>query len=212
MVGLRPMMGLSDLTVLLQESKTKPKEKKVSKNALVVIDVQNDFADQKGGLYVPGGEQVVPAINKMMPHFDHVVYTQDWHPLVTPHFQKDGGIWPVHCVQDTWGAKLHPDLLIKGPSFRKGHEGDGYSGFHTRENDDSITPTGLHKYLQDQGVDRVTVCGLATDYCVKATAIDAAHHGYHVVVPRHAVRAVNLNPGDGDQALREMKDAGVLVW
>ena len=106
--------------------------------ALLVVDVQNDFADPGGGLYVRDGEQVVPLVSELVGAAQNagsaVVYTQDWHPASTPHFAKDGGIWPVHCVVDTWGAELHPQLLVQGPVVRKGTSGeDGYSGFSVRD-------------------------------------------------------------------------------
>jgi len=106
--------------------------------ALVVVDVQNDFADPAGSLAVPGGDRLVPAINAEVQRAatagSVIVYTQDWHPESTPHFAKDGGIWPVHCVGGTWGAEFHPDLQVVGRSIRKGQEGeDGYSGFRMRD-------------------------------------------------------------------------------
>ena len=126
--------------------------------ALVIVDVQNDFADPAGGLSVAGGDRVVPFINTQIAAARaagaHVVYTQDWHPAVTPHFAKDGGIWPVHCVADTWGAAFHPDLDIVGPVVRKGSSGeDGYSGFTMRDplRGDEV-PTELDALLREHGV------------------------------------------------------------
>jgi nicotinamidase/pyrazinamidase len=183
--------------------------------ALVVVDVQNDFADPAGGLSVPGGEQVVPAVNDEVSAARKagalVVYTQDWHPESTPHFLKDGGIWPVHCVRDTWGAALHPDLDFDGPVVRKGQNGeDGYSGFTMA---DPITgetrPTELEGLLRERDVRRVVVCGLATDYCVKATALDAARLGLETYLLTDAVAAVNLQPEDGAKAIDEMRAGGV---
>jgi nicotinamidase/pyrazinamidase len=109
-----------------------------AKAALVVVDVQNDFADPGGSLYVKDGEEVVPIANQEIDRAvaagASVIYTQDWHPSSTPHFQKDGGIWPVHCVQGTWGAEFHPELTVKGEVIRKGTGGeDGYSGFTVRD-------------------------------------------------------------------------------
>lgn len=185
--------------------------------ALIVVDVQNDFADPKGSLYVPGGEQVVPVINREVERARRagalVVYTQDWHPPSTPHFQKDGGLWPVHCVQDTWGAQFHPDLRVEGPAVRKGTGGeDGYSGFTAR---DPVTgqekDTGLEALLRERGIRRVVVVGLATDYCVKATALDAVRKGFETRVLREGVRAVDLKPGDGERALEELRAAGVQL-
>jgi nicotinamidase/pyrazinamidase len=183
--------------------------------ALIVVDVQNDFADPAGGLYVHSGEEVVPVINRLISRAraagSPVFYTQDWHPETTPHFAKDGGIWPVHCVQDTWGAALHPDLVVEGPVVRKGANGeDGYSGFTMR---DPVTadeiPTPLADRLAAAGARSVVVCGLATDYCVRATAMDANRLGYPTVVLVDAVRAVNLAPGDGARALSDLQAAGV---
>ena len=174
--------------------------------ALVVVDVQNDFADPAGGLSVKGGDAVVPVINTEIKRATaagaHVVYTQDWHPESTPHFAKDGGIWPVHCVADTWGAALHPDLEVAGPAIRKGANGeDGYSGFTMRDPTTGETiPTELETILRERGVNRVVVTGLATDYCVKATALDAARLGFETTLLRDAIAAVDLEPGDGSRA------------
>jgi nicotinamidase/pyrazinamidase len=185
--------------------------------ALIVVDVQNDFADPAGSLSVAGGEAVIPTINGEIALATgaaaSTVFTQDWHPESTPHFAKDGGIWPVHCVAETWGALLHPDLAVPGdaPRIRKGVNGeDGYSGFTMR---DAITgeeiPTELDGLLRDRGIERVVVVGLATDYCVKATALDAVRLGYETHVLTDAIAAVDLAPGDGELALDEMAAAGV---
>ena len=143
----------------------------------------------------------------------HVVYTQDWHPPVTPHFAKDGGIWPVHCVAGSWGAALHPDLLVDGPVVRKGSTGeDGYSGFTMRDPATGTeTPTELDGLLRGRGVTRVVVAGLATDYCVKATVLDACRLGYATVVLAEGIAAVDLAPGDGDRAIAEMVASGAQV-
>ena len=142
-----------------------------------------------------------------------MVYTQDWHPPTTPHFAKDGGIWPVHCVRDTWGAALHPDLTSEGPVVRKGSNGeDGYSGFTMRDPVTGATmPTELAGLLAGSGIERVVVCGLATDYCVGATALDARSLGLHTTVLRDLVRAVDLAPGDGDRMISSMAAAGVVL-
>jgi len=188
------------------------------RTALIVVDVQNDFADPAGGLSVAGGETIVPTVNAEIASASDggafVVYTQDWHPASTPHFAKDGGIWPVHCVAGTWGAELHPDLVeVAGGRVRKGINGeDGYSGFTMRDAQTGETiPTELTDLLRARGIERVVVCGLATDYCVKATAIDAAALGFETSLLPSAVRAVDLNPGDGDRAIVAMRDAGVAV-
>jgi nicotinamidase/pyrazinamidase len=188
------------------------------KTALVVVDVQNDFADPKGSLYVTGGSQIVPTINGQIDEATSagafVVYTQDWHPPHTPHFVPDGGIWPVHCVIDTWGAEFHPDLKVAGPAVRKGANGeDGYSGFMMRDPKTGETiPTELEGLLRKRGIERVIVCGLATDYCVNATAIDAATHGFDTAVLTDAIRAVNLQTGDSERAIAGMRNAGVKTW
>jgi nicotinamidase/pyrazinamidase len=185
--------------------------------ALVVVDLQNDFADAEGGLYVPGGEQVVAVVNREIDRAREagafVVYTQDWHPEDTPHFAKDGGIWPVHCVGGSWGAELHPDLELAGPVVRKGTGGeDGYSGFSVRDPESGEeSGTGLAESLAERGVARVVVVGLALDYCVKATALDAVAGGWPTTVLRAATRAVNLEPGDDDRALEELTQAGVTL-
>jgi nicotinamidase/pyrazinamidase len=188
------------------------------RTALVVVDLQNDFADPAGGLSVKGGAEIVPTVNGEVSMAVNagalVVYTQDWHPETTPHFAKDGGIWPVHCVADTWGAELHPDLRVEGQRVRKGANGeDGYSGFTMRDPMTGETiPTELEGLLRDRGAERVVVCGLATDYCVKATALDAARLGFETYLLRDAVRTVDLEPGDGERAIEEMREAGVNLW
>ncbi len=188
-----------------------------ARTALVVVDLQNDFADPMGGLAVRGGHEIVPTVNAEVIAARRagafVVYTQDWHPAFTPHFAKDGGIWPVHCVGGTWGAELHPDLLVDGPRVRKGTGGeDGYSGFTMRDpTTDTTIPTELEPLLRDRAVERVVVCGLATDYCVKATALDAAGLGFETRVLAGATRAVDLEPGDGDRAIEALRAAGVTV-
>jgi len=189
------------------------------RTALVVVDLQNDFADPAGSLSVAGAESVVPVVNQAMGAAVDgaalVVATQDWHPESTPHFAKDGGVWPVHCVGGTWGAELHPALRLpaEAPRVRKGTNGeDGYSGFTMRDPETGEEkPTELEALLRDAGVERVVVCGLATDYCVKATALDAVKLGFEVSLLGTGVAAVDLKPGDGDRALSEMADAGVEV-
>jgi nicotinamidase/pyrazinamidase len=184
--------------------------------ALIVVDVQNDFADPAGNLSVAGGDAIVPYVNGQIAAAlaggAFVAYTQDWHPPSTPHFAKDGGPWPVHCVAGTWGAAFHPALTTNaGPSVRKGANGeDGYSGFTMRDPLKGATvPTELDGLLRGRGIRRVVVCGLATDYCVRATALDAAALGYQTNVLLDGVQAVDLQPGDGASALAELVEAGV---
>jgi len=185
--------------------------------ALIVVDVQNDFADPRGSLAVDGGARIVPFVNEQVRAAHDgggfVVYSQDWHPEHTPHFAQDGGTWPVHCVQDTWGAALHEGLTVNGPVVRKGSNGeDGYSAFTMREPmTGETTPTELESLLRDRTVRTVVVCGLATDYCVKATALDAVRLGFATSVLADGVRSVDLQPGDGDVALADMEEAGVTV-
>lgn len=187
--------------------------------ALVVVDVQNDFADPSGALYVPGGEErVVPAVKReteaAVAAGAGVFYSQDWHPPRTPHFDIDGGLWPVHCVAGTWGARFHPGLgELAGPVIRKGTGGeDGYSAFTMADPQSGETaPTGLEEMLREEGRRRVTVVGLALDYCVKATALDAAAAGFAVMVPLPATAAVNLNPADEEKAITELTQAGITL-
>jgi nicotinamidase/pyrazinamidase len=185
--------------------------------ALVVVDVQNDFADPTGSLYVRGGEAVAPIANERIAAAEEagsfLVYTQDWHPESTPHFEKDGGLWPVHCVMDSWGAMFHPDLRVAGEVVRKGSRGeDGYSAFSVRDPESGETaPTMLQGLLQARGIRRLVVCGLATDFCVVETVTDARDLGYPVVVIRDGIRAVDRKAGAGDRAVRRMLDAGAVL-
>jgi nicotinamidase/pyrazinamidase len=185
--------------------------------ALIVVDVQNDFADPAGSLSVSRAGHILPRVNAEVTAArkagSPVIYTQDWHPPSTPHFAKDGGIWPVHCVADTWGAELHPDLLVGGEIVRKGSNGeDGYSGFTMRDPvSGAEIATPLEAMLREQGVDRVVICGLATDYCVNATALDARRLGFETLVLTRAVAAVNLKPGDDERAMSEMEGAGAVL-
>jgi nicotinamidase/pyrazinamidase len=173
------------------------------KKALLIVDVQNDFCPG-GALAVPNGDRVVPVINRLMDVVDIVVASKDWHPERTVHFQT----WPVHCVQNTRGADLHPGLLrgkiqqvfLKGTGDRD----DGYSAYEA-------TNLDLARYLREQGVTEVYVAGLATDYCVKASALDSVRNGFATTVVMDAVAAVNVKPGDGDEALRVMAEAGVRM-
>lgn len=189
------------------------------RTALVVVDVQVDFADPAGSLYVRGGEDVVPLVNAEVAAAaaagSTVVFTQDWHPVHTPHFAADGGLWPVHCVAGTPGAELHPDLVVPdgAPRVRKGTGAeDGYSGFSELDlASGRRESTELGDLLDAHAVRRVVVVGLAGDYCVKATALDGAARGLEVVVPLALTRFVLLADGDDERAVTEMRAAGVAI-
>lgn len=185
--------------------------------ALIVIDVQNDFADPSGSLSVEGGAAVVPVINAeieaALAAGGAVFYTQDWHPESTPHFEKDGGLWPVHCLAGSWGAELHPDLRVEGAVVRKGSNGeDGYSGFTMRDPETGETQaTELGDLLAAARIEKLVIAGLATDYCVLATGIDARTRDYPTTMLAAGMRAVELQPGDGEKALAELRLAGAFV-
>jgi nicotinamidase/pyrazinamidase len=194
-----------------------PEERYDATTALIVVDVQNDFTDPAGGLAVADAEAILPEVNARISACREagglVVYTQDWHPERTPHFVTDGGPWPVHCVQDTWGAELHPDLLVEGPVVRKGVDGgDGYSGFSVRDPiSGDVTRTELGSLLEQHAIAQVVVVGLAGDVCVAATAEDAVALGHTTVVPLAATRMVELHQGDGERAVARLREAGVQV-
>jgi len=179
------------------------------KKALIVVDVQNDFCPG-GSLAVANADEVVAPLNELMKKFldrgEPVFKTRDWHPAKTKHFADHGGIWPVHCVQNTAGAEFHPGLLDdpRITIISKGidESADGYSGFDG---------TNLARDLLDQEVEEVWVGGLATDYCVKHTVLDALGQGFEVKALADAMRAVNVNPTDGDQAIEEMRAAGAEI-
>ena len=188
------------------------------RTALIVVDIQNDFAHPNGSLHVNGAAAVVTFANAAISEATEsgalVVYTQDWHPEHTPHFERDGGIWPIHCVGDTWGAEFHDDLITDaGPVVRKGVDGsDGYSGFSTRDPESGEQQaTSLESLLRDAAIERCVVLGLATDYCVKETAADAKRLGFSVVVPTNGIAAVNLQTGDGKAAISELRQLGVEI-
>ena len=188
-----------------------------SRSALLVVDVQNDFADSRGSLYVTGGEAVASVANREVARAVAggalVVYTQDWHPPSTRHFAKDGGIWPVHCVAGSWGAEFVPPLQVAGPVVRKGTGGeDGYSGFTVRDPGSGTEhPTEMARLLRERRVEQVVIVGLATDYCVKETALDAVREGFATSVLTEGVRAVDLAEGDGERALQAMARSGVVL-
>jgi nicotinamidase/pyrazinamidase len=187
--------------------------------ALLIVDVQNDFANPGGSLSVRGAPDVIPVISAeaamARANGALVVLTQDWHPPRTPHFIGDGGSWPPHCVMDTWGAELFPPLDVPEgtPIVRKGSNGeDGYSGFTMRDQaTGEDVPTMLLPLLQAAGTEEVVVVGLATDYCVKATVLDAVRLGFRVVVLTDGIAAVDVNEGDGERSLTEMQLAGAIL-
>jgi nicotinamidase/pyrazinamidase len=176
--------------------------------ALVVVDVQNDFCPG-GSLAVERGDEVVAPLNRLMREFlergEAVYKSRDWHPPATKHFADFGGTWPVHCVQNTRGAEFHEDLLadprVQIISKGTGDE-DSYSAFDG---------TKLAEELRRRGVREVWVGGLATDYCVKNTVLDALREGFRVRAVAEAMRAVNVQPGDGERAIAEMRAAGAEV-
>lgn len=178
------------------------------KRALIVVDVQNDFCPA-GTLAVSGGDEVVEPLNRLIDEFlesgEPVYKCRDWHPEVTKHFADYGGTWPVHCVQGTPGAEFHPELRddsrIRVVSKGLG-DTDCYSAFDE---------TNLAEDLRREGVVEVWVGGLATDYCVKNTVLDALREGFKVKTLKNAMRAVDLNPGDGALAIEEMRNAGAEI-
>lgn len=176
--------------------------------ALMIIDYQNDFARPDGALSVPSGDQIADRINAHATsgEYDLVLATRDWHPRDHASFEAQGGPWPEHCVQDTEGAALHPSLDTEpiDEVIDKGQDSDtdGYSGFEA---------TGLADKLREHGVDEVTLVGLATDYCVKNTALDALREGFEVRIDPTAVRGVDVEPGDSERALDELRAEGATV-
>jgi nicotinamidase/pyrazinamidase len=185
--------------------------------ALVVVDMQYDFADPHGSLYVRGAERTIEPIAAEIAAADRagatIIYTQDWHPASTPHFAKDGGIWPVHCVIDSPGAAFVRGLPIDGPVVRKGSgPEDGYSGFSVLDlKTNAVKGTELSTILDENGVMSIVIVGLAGDYCVKETAIDGIKLGYDVTVPLELTRFVELHAGDAQKAVDEMRAKGVSL-
>lgn len=173
-----------------------------SGDALIVVDVQNDFC-AGGALAVPGAERIFQNVNRLMPRFEHLLATKDWHPANHSSFQAQGGPWPPHCVQHTPGSEFHPALeasriqktILKGSDVAA----PGYSGFEA---------TDLAAELRSRGVKRVFTCGLATDYCVRETTVAARAEGFEVVAVTDAMSAVDVQAGDGQRALEDMRAAG----
>jgi len=176
--------------------------------ALLLVDLQYDFMPG-GALAVPRGDETIAVANRLLPHFTVVAATQDWHP---PNHESFKETWPVHCVQDTRGAELHADLNRAriNEIVRKGTDVavDSYSGFF---DNDKKRATGLAKWLEERWIKQLYVMGLATDYCVRATVLDARALGFDVYVIEDGCRAVDKNPGDGDRAIMEMRGAGAHV-
>ena len=173
--------------------------------ALLIIDFQNDFTSG-GALEVPGGDEIAEPVRSLASQFEYVFATRDWHPPDHASFETEGGPWPVHCVQGTHGAELHPamrdiqvDEVVDVGAER---QDEGYSGFEKSK---------LADLLHERGIEEVAVVGLATDYCVRASAIDACREGFDTTVVIDAIRAVDVNPGDGDRALDEMKGPGAKL-
>ena len=186
-------------------------------HALVVVDMQHDFGHPTGSLYVRGAEDIVEPIAQLIREATAagrtVVYTQDLHPERTPHFVAHGGLWPAHCVIDSHGASLLPDIPVHGPVVRKGSgPEDGYSGFSVLHLPTGSTrETELSAILDENGIMAITIVGLAGDWCVKSTAIDGVRLGYRVTVPLSMTRFVELHPGDTEAAVTAMREAGVAV-
>ncbi|MFH1857948.1 MAG: bifunctional nicotinamidase/pyrazinamidase [Candidatus Omnitrophota bacterium] len=185
----------------------------MKKSALLIVDVQNDFCSG-GALPVPQGDQVVPVLNQYGRAFREaalaIFASRDWHPSVTKHFKAYGGLWPPHCVQGTKGAEFHPKLsLAQAAILSKGMdpEKDSYSAFHASTKEE----VDFGALLKQQGIQRLFVGGLATDYCVKHSVLDACRRGLETYVLEDAIRGVVLNAGDSERALREMKQAGAKV-
>ena len=199
----------------------------MNQHALIIVDLQNDFLPG-GALGVPGGDEVIPIANQLMNGFEIIVATQDWHPADHGSFAANHPgrqlfesidlhglpqtLWPVHCVENTGGALFAPALDTRRITrvFQKGTrtEIDSYSGFHDNGRRQS---TGLADWLREQDVTQVTVCGIATDYCVKFTALDAVAEGFQVMLHLPACRGVDLKPGDVEAAIEEMRAKGVII-
>ena len=184
-------------------------EKLTKDDALLVVDVQNDFCPG-GALAVDGGDAVVPVLNDWIRHAQEVgapvIASRDWHPADHCSFEAQGGPWPEHCVQDTEGAAFHPDLRLPDDaeivSKGKAQDRDNYSAF-----DD----TGLAEELHRRGIQRVWVGGLAQDVCVRATVLDACEAGFETHLIADATRPVDVNPGDGERAIEAMRAAGAQI-
>ena len=175
-------------------------------DALLIIDFQNDFTPPDGALAVAGGDEIGEPIQRLAPLFDVVAATRDWHPPDHASFETEGGPWPVHCVRGTHGAELHPAMDQVNVDFivdvGRERDDEGYSGFEKSD---------LAQQLRDRRVERVVICGLATDYCVRASTLDACREGFDVTVVKDAIRPVEVEPGDGERAIEQMKAAGAKI-
>ena len=180
-------------------------------SALIIVDVQNDFCPG-GSLAVSGGDEIVPVINRYMESFREkglpIIASRDWHPHETKHFEEFGGIWPEHCVQRSFGAMFRAGLLLPPDTlvFSKGMdpEKDDYSALHARNS----AGTQMADFLKKEGIRDLYICGLATDYCVRRTALDGLSLGFSITLLVDAVRGVDLKPGDSKRALDELEAAG----
>lgn len=181
--------------------------------ALIIVDIQNDFLPG-GTLEVKEGDEIIPVVNKLQSKFDLVVATQDWHPPNHESFASNNlvGLWPDHCIQDTWGAEFaaNLDVSLVQQVFRKGTDVavDSYSGFF---DNGKKKDTGMSFYLRSREVEKLYIVGLATDYCIKFTAMDAVNLGFDTTVIVDAVKAVNLHPGDQENAIETMRRAGIQI-
>jgi len=181
-----------------------------AESALIIIDMQNDFMPG-GALPVKDGDKIIPVINKYISKFrkrNRPIYaTRDWHPEKHISFKEEGGPWPKHCIQNTWGAEFHKDLkisytedIIIDKAYREDRE--AYSGFQD---------TYLDNDLRRRGIKRLFICGVATEYCVRATVLDALNLGYEVIILGDAIKGVELRPGDSEKALNEMIEKGAIL-
>jgi|TARA_B100000315_G_scaffold260645_1_gene323679 nicotinamidase/pyrazinamidase len=179
----------------------------LNKEALIIVDVQNDFCPG-GALAVPKGNEIITVVNRLIDKFQEAQYpifaTRDWHPSNHCSFQNQGGVWPPHCIQNTWGAEFHPVLNLPENaviiSKADTQENEAYSGFEGTE---------LSTLIREAGITNLVVCGLATDYCVKATALDGLKNGFEVTVEEDSIRGVNVKQDDSKKAMDEMKTSGV---
>jgi nicotinamidase/pyrazinamidase len=186
-----------------------------SERALLIVDVQNDFCPE-GALAVPEGDRVVPVLNEYIEHFARsgstILVSRDWHPQRTSHFKSDGGRWPAHCVQGTYGAEFHPGLKLPAQAIisSKGMDPteDCYSAFQGLDKDGN----DLDSLLRGRGLRDLLVGGLATDYCVRHTVLDALSQGYEVYLATDAIRGVEVEAGDSEKAIEEMQRAGARMF